>query len=107
MYSTSQPTAIVRQVFRIAKNIQRRTTDWWQENFQVTASNKIREHTTCLLKQDAPQLPFLDPKSFSDTGQIPDWLNGNLGDVDLTAFKQYPPIHLEVLLPAVNHFRQR
>jgi hypothetical protein len=60
-----------------------------------------------LLKQDAPQLRLLDSKSFCHTGQIPDWLNGNLGDIDLTAFKQYLPIRLEALLPAVNHFRQR
>ena len=69
-------------------NVDRQAPDRWQKHVEVRACHQFRKHASSLLEQGMTEDTLIDVKTSSHAGQIPDWLNGGLGDHDITTGKQ-------------------
>ena len=83
MHAARQLDRGVGEVLRVAKNIDRGATNGWQPDFQVRAGDELRVHTTGLREQDATQGALVNVQARGHAGQVPDRLDGHLGDLDV------------------------
>ena len=87
----------------VAEDIERDAADRRQEHLQVGARDEFREHAAGLLEQGAAQLALADAEALGDAGQVPDRIDGDLGDRDVARLVHDDAVRLE---PAARPWRR-
>ena len=90
----------------IAEHIGRHASDGRQEHVQIHPCNQLREHAAGLLEKDAPEFALFDLEPVSDPRQIPNRLEGDLGDATLAVVsKQFTVCRQATFLDGPNQLR--
>ena len=76
----------------LAKEIHRRAADRREQDLEVGTGNQFGEHAPGFLEQGTAKIGLSDAEARGHSRQMPDRIDGHLGDADLAAVEQHPAV---------------
>ncbi len=97
----------IRQIGRVAEDVQREVPDGRQKHLQIGPRDQFRVHAAGFLEQHAAQLGLAAAKALGHAGQVPHRLHRRLGDQRAAGRQQHLAVGLEpAFLDGLDDLRQ-